>query len=441
MPSEPSGQITHSISPAAPLLLPRYQLRVIEGPDAGLRVTSSSGRLVVGTSEKSDLRLTDSTVSRFHAELLVDAGSICVRDLGSRNGTRVNGVRVREGWVEPGVRLQVGESTALLEADAGTIEAPVSRAERFGSLVGRSVAMRQTFAALERSSASQATVLLLGETGTGKEAAAESLHAAGPRKDGPFIVVDCASLPANLLESELFGHTRGAFTGADRDRDGAMAAADGGTLFFDEIGELPPELQPKLLRALERREVKRVGGTHFRPVDVRIIAATHRDLRAEVNARRFRQDLYYRLAVVEIRLPSLRERLDDLPALVDALAERLGTDPEQRKKLIETPGLLAELQGHSWPGNVRELRNYLERGLTLGAWGHHPPAEPQPPGAVVVDPSIPLKEARVRWTLALERAYLEALLQRHDSNVSAAARAAQIDRMHLYRLLWRHGLK
>jgi DNA-binding NtrC family response regulator len=310
-------------------------------------------------------------------------------------------------------------------------------------MVGRSVAMRRAFALLERAAASDATVLFRGETGTGKEAAAESIHAESRRAGGPFIVVDCGAIPSELLESELFGHEKGSFTGASSARDGAFLAAHGGTLFLDEIGELDLELQPKLLRALERREVKKVGQNRYIPVDVRVVAATNRDLKEEVNARRFRADLYYRLAVLDVVLPPLRERADDLPMLVEHLLGALGDSArEPGTEFVRSPGFLADLQRHRWPGNVRELRNYLERcvalrerapiedGLSTGAG-----ASPE------VDISLDLREARERWTEVFEREYLKRLLDHHRGNVSAAARAAGFDRIHFYRLLWKRGLK
>jgi two-component system response regulator GlrR len=304
-------------------------------------------------------------------------------------------------------------------------------------MVGRAPAMRAVFARLQRAAASDATVLLTGETGTGKELAAEGLHAASRRAAKPFVIVDCAAVPPDLLESELFGHERGAFTGATASRAGAFETANGGTVFLDEIGELSTALQPKLLRALERREIKRVGRDAWHAVDVRIVAATNRDLRAEVNAGRFRSDLYYRLAVVEIRLPALRERRDDLPAIVDAMIERMGMAAAPEAALLRTPDARAELARHPWPGNVRELRNYLERCLVLA----ERPALAEP----IADPAAPvgddLRAARKQWTAEREKAFLEELLARHGGNVSAAARAAGYDRKHLYRLLWRHGLR
>ena len=294
-------------------------------------------------------------------------------------------------------------------------------------------------AQLARAAASDATVLLEGETGTGKELAAESLHREGRRRDQPFLVLDCGAVPQDLLDAELFGHARGAFTGADRERAGVFEAASGGTVLLDEVGELPPALQPKLLRVIESREIRRIGETDHRKVDVRIVAATNRDLRAEVNAQRFRADLFFRLAVVQIRMPPLRERPEDLSLLVDAILEQLGMTDHPLAATLRTQAFRDGLAGHAWPGNVRELRNYLERCFVLRA--------PLPPaGSADADPApggepVPLKVARERWLRVFEHAYLQDLLARHDGNVSAAARAAGVDRIHLYRLLWRNGLR
>jgi two-component system response regulator GlrR len=279
-------------------------------------------------------------------------------------------------------------------------------------------------------------VLLEGETGTGKEVAAESIHREGARKEGPFIVVDCGAIPDDLLESELFGHEKGAFTGAAGPREGAFRAADGGTIFLDEIGELGLELQPKLLRALERREIKPVGADAYQSINVRVVAATNRNLAAEVNERRFRSDLYYRVAVVQVRLPPLRERRDDIPGLANHLLGGMGAQSSE----IVDDRFLAELARHAWPGNVRELRNYLERCLAMRE------QLPFDAGAAAAsedgpDLGLPLKIARERWTRSFERRYVTQMLERHAGNVSAAAREAGVDRMHFYRLLWRFGLK
>jgi two-component system, NtrC family, response regulator GlrR len=420
-------------------LLQRFTLRVEHGPDAGRSAQARGARTVIGSEAAATLVLEDSAVSRFHCELVIEAGRVHLRDLGSRNGTTVDGVAILHAILHPGAVIGVGRDQIRFETTPDHVRLPLSARSRFGSMVGCSTAMRAAFVLLERAAASDATVLLTGETGTGKEAAAESLHLAGARRDGPFIVVDCGAIPPALLEAELFGHDRGAFTGAIRDRVGAFEAASGGTIFLDEIGELATDLQPKLLRALERREIKRLGSPHYTAVDVRVIAATHRDLRAEINARTFRADLYYRLAVVELVLPALRDRLDDLPLIVDHLLA--GASPARRAELTSA-AFLAHLAQHRWAGNVRELRNYLERCLALGVDLAVLPelAEPPAPPAAS-DASSPLRAAREAATRQFERAYLEDLLRRHGDNLAAAARAAAVDRAHLYRLLWKHGLK
>jgi two-component system, NtrC family, response regulator GlrR len=420
------------------VLVQRFRLCVETGPDAGRAVSSRDAGIVIGSEPGVGLELGDGAVSRFHCELVVERERVRVRDLGSRNGTTVDGVAVLDAVLHPGARLGIGRNQIRFDAGPDHVRIPLSDRDRFGTLVGTSTAMRAVFAMLERAATGDATVLLTGETGTGKEAAAESLHLAGPRRDRPFIVIDCGAIPPNLLEAELFGHEKGAFTGATTDRVGAFEAASGGTIFLDEIGELAIDLQPKLLRALERREIKRIGSNHYAAIDVRVVAATHRDLRSEVNAKTFRSDLYYRLAVVEIRLPPLRERPEDLPPIVDHLLA--GATAARRAELM-TPSLFAHLQAHRWPGNVRELRNFLDRCLALGIDLAAPPAAEGSDAAAIVDASQPLRAAREEATRRFERAYLEDLLRRHADNLAGAARAAGVDRAYLYRLLWKHGLK
>jgi two-component system, NtrC family, response regulator GlrR len=418
----------------------RFLLRVSAGPDAGT-CHAASGRVVVGTHPSADIQLADPTLSRFHCEIELVDGRAIVRDLGSRNGTFVDGVSVMEAHLRPGAILTLGKSKVRFDPSTDVVAVPLSERSRFGLAVGSATPMRALFAVLERVAASEATILLLGETGTGKDILAESIHQESGRKDGPFVVVDCGALPANLLESELFGHERGAFTGADRVRMGAFEEASGGTLFLDEIGDLHPDLQPKLLGVLERREVQRIGSTTRHPVDVRIVAATSRPLRREVNEKRFRSDLYYRLAVVALTVPPLRERREDLPLLVDSLLEAMVAVEHPDAAALRSPEFLLDLQRHEWPGNVRELRNYLEQCLALGLSARQPlvdvPGRTQPP----LSSGQPLRVARERWLAWFERQYLEDLLVRHENNVSACARAAGVDRMHLYRLLWRRGLR
>ena len=312
-------------------------------------------------------------------------------------------------------------------------------------MLGRSTAMQVVFDVLGKVAPSDATILLEGETGTGKEVSAEAIHLGSPRKDKPFLVVDCGAIPPQLLESELFGHERGAFTGAVSARQGVFEAAGGGTVFLDEIGELSIDLQPKLLRVLERREVRRVGTNNHVPVNVRLIAATNRSLRDQVAAQKFRSDLYYRLAVVEVKLPPLRERLSDLPLLVEHVVRGFGAVDAATVARVRAPEFLEALGRHTWPGNIRELRNYLERCVALRDFS--PPRSSTGSMQAVSGPESavnigqPLREAREAWVSAFERRYLEELLRQHENRVSAAARAAGVDRIYFYRLLWKHGLR
>jgi two-component system, NtrC family, response regulator GlrR len=330
------------------------------------------------------------------------------------------------------------------EFSAERTKLQLSDQPRFGSLVGGSVSARMSFALMERAAASDSTVLLEGETGTGKSQAAESIHRHSSRRDHSFLVVDCGALPPNLLESELFGHEKGAFTGALTRRVGVFEEARGGTVFLDEIGELPLELQPKLLRVLEAKEIRRLGTNSYIPVDVRMITATNRDLRAEVNAGRFRSDLYFRLAVVKIPLPPLRQRAEDMPLIVDKLLSGLGVDARVKATLLD-PAFVVQLQRAVWPGNIRELRNHLERCVVLqetllpGEGEETSRAEDSGPSNI--DPRVPYPEARRRALDSFEQHYVEALLQLHGGKVSQAAASADIDRVHLYRLIKRHRVR
>jgi len=417
------------------VLVQQFRLRVTAGPDRGATFTSSCERATIGTQPAMDFVLRDTAMSRFHCEIALCDGRAVVRDLGSRNGTLVDGVSVATAYLHDGAILTLGRSQLRFELGSEQVKVPLSDRQSFGLLVGRSQPMSAVFAVLERAAKTDATLLLEGETGTGKDVAAESVHLESARRDGPLVVVDCGAIPAGLLESELFGHEKGAFTGADARRPGAFEAAAGGTLFLDEIGELAVELQPKLLRALETRKVQRVGSTRGVPVDVRVIAATSRVLKREVNQRRFRADLYYRLAVLEVTLPPLRERLEDLPLLVERFLGDLAPGDAAAARELRDPGFLAELAQHSWPGNARELRNYVERCVALK---QRPPlAVEDPGGAPTIDVTQPLRLAREQWLRHFEQRYLDELLRRHGHNVSAAARAAGIARVHLHRLLAR----
>jgi two-component system, NtrC family, response regulator GlrR len=399
------------------------------------------GRCQLGSHAGAEVQLTDPTVSRFHCEVVIEGQRALVKDLGSTNGTFIDGVRVKEGYLKHGAVLQVGNTRLRFELDDKVSALPVSQLPHFGELVGNSSAMRQAFSLLEKAAKTDATVLLEGETGTGKSKAALGLHGAGARKQGPFLVVDCGALPPTLLEAELFGHEKGAFTGAASKRLGVFEEASGGTVFLDEIGELPLELQPRLLRVLEDKQVRRLGQNQWTPVDVRIVAATHRDLRASVNAGTFRSDLYFRLAVVRVTLPPLREHPEDLGELATKVLHELGATARSHPALF-TPEFTATLKAAAWPGNVRELRNHLERCIVFET--------PEVPGqeAVVTNPGAtadvtrgPLVEARKKAIERFERSYLEALLERHHGKVSQAAVEADVDRVSLYRLMRKHGLK
>jgi DNA-binding NtrC family response regulator len=427
----------------------KLRVEIVAGPQARQVVERPGPRIRVGSGTGNEIALVDPTVSRHHLTLHVERGAVRVVDAGSRNGTVVDGVRVRDAYARPDSVIVIGNTSLVLRLLDDVVDLPLSTRERFGALLGRSVAMRQLFTVLERAAEADAPVLLEGETGTGKELAAEALHEESGRADGPFVVFDCSAISANLLESELFGHVRGAFTGADRDRMGALEAADGGTLFLDEIGELPIELQPKLLRALERLEVRRVGANTSRQVDVRLIAATNRSLDDEVAVGRFRSDLFFRLAVLRVALPPLRERAGDIPLLVDHFVAtsrarvRAGASPRTL-----APAVVQDLASRTWPGNVRELRNAVARALALTADDPTRPSAPppsMPPSGLVVqavaDPSMPFMDARERLVSDFARAYFEEALRRTDGNVSRAAELAGVNRKFVQRAIRDLGLR
>jgi two-component system response regulator GlrR len=412
----------------------RFSLYVVEPARAW---HAEGPRCAIGSHASNDLVIDHPTVSRFHCEIEVSERGARIVDRQSTNGTIVDGVHVESAWLKDGSMVSLGAIAVRFAWGAQRLRVSLSERHRFGSLVGASIAMREAFAVLERCAKSDATVLVTGETGTGKEGAAEGIHEESARADGPFEVIDCASIPPALLESQLFGHEEGAFTGAKSAHAGAFERANGGTVFLDEIGELPADLQPKLLRVLEERSIRRVGGTARTPIDVRVIAATRRSLEAEVNAGTFRSDLYYRLAVLRVHLPALRDRLEDLPLLVEALLDRLGVDDTERARLSSAASL-RRLAASTWPGNVRELRNALERALVLEAEAD-PTAPPAP--AYAIDPRLGWTEAKQLAQDDFERRYLAALLAHHEDNVTRAARAAGMDRVYLHRLLRRHGLR
>ena len=417
--------------PTAPLL--GVDLVVIEGPDRGAR-TLASGITRIGTAASNNLRLTDPTVSRLHCELRLRERSVQITDAGSTNGTFVEGVRVADAELTPGAVVRVGATSIRVEAASAPTRIPLSHRDRFGELLGGSIAMRRVYAVLERLAATDTTALIQGETGTGKELAARGVHGASRRANGPFFTVDCGAIAENLIESELFGHVRGAFSGAHSDRKGLFEEANGGTIFLDEIAELPLALLPKLLRVVEAREVRRVGANSGKAVDVRVLAATHRSLAKSVNDARFREDLYYRLAIVEVELPPLRARREDLRTLAQRFYERFSGGDQPIPE-----ALVGEIHARAWSGNVRELRNFIERSVTLGTSAHEGARPLGEPVSLAADAQVPvhlpLKDARVAWMEQFERVYVEALLRRTGGNVTRAAEIAGVNRRSLQRII------
>ncbi len=409
-----------------------YDLRVERGADAGATVRVKQPRFRIGALHGNDLRLDDPGVSGHHCELTLEPEGFRLRDLGSKNGTFVGGCRVVEAFLPASCRLLLGSTELKFEVADETVERTASAADHFGPLLGQSLAMRELYEDLARIAPSDSTVLINGETGTGKELVAEALVAASPRAEAPLVVIDCSALAPTLVESELFGHEKGAFTGATSAQEGAFERAHGGTVLLDEVGELPLELQPKLLRALERREIRRLGGKAPLKVDVRVLAATHRTLETEVNQGRFRADLFYRLSVLRVTVPALRERAEDIPTLALHFARALG------KEAALSPEALAELAAHSWPGNVRELRNAVER-VVLGVapFASNGPALP-PSAEVDLEQSFLLQKERLVGDF--ERRYAQALVAWAEGNLAKAARKAGLTRMAVVKMLQRHGL-
>ena len=447
---------------AAKRRLKKARVVVAEGPDKGKDIVIDKERTTIGRSVICDLVLSDKAVSTTHVELVAKEKGFLLRDLGSTNGTFVGDLRIQEVWVKPGTVVKLGTSHLRFEPVSGSVDIEISKSERFFEIVGRSVRMREIFATLEKVAPTELTVLIRGETGTGKELVARAIHRASRRRDAPMVVQDCSAIPKDLIESTLFGHERGAFTGATDRHRGSFEQADNGTIFLDELGELDLAMQPKLLRVLENREIKRVGGDRQIPVNVRVVAATNRDLRARVNEGQFREDLFYRLSVVSIELPPLRQRPEDIPLLaqyfLDDVAER--RFPGENKKFTVTPEAMARLASHPWPGNIRELKNTIERAAALadeteiGVADVLPGAAQKVPSVIVsggqhpsewasqfVEEALPFKDAKQRLLDVFEAAYLKALLDKHEGNVTRSAQAAGLTRYHLRELAKKYGVR
>jgi DNA-binding NtrC family response regulator len=460
----------------------RCMLQAVDNP--GQEWSFDKEEIRIGSMEDNDVVLGDDTVSRYHCRITQEDNGYVLLDQRSTNGTFINKVRIREAFLKPGSIVSVGQSQLRFNAREEEVEIIPSPSDRCAGLIGGNPRMREIYSIIEKIAPTATTVVIDGETGTGKEVVAQAIHSLSPRSRNDLVVFDCGAVPPNLIESELFGHEKGSFTGAVMTRQGLFEQADGGTLFLDELGELPLDLQPKLLRALEQREVRRVGSAKAAKVDVRIIAATNRNLEDEVRAGRFRQDLFYRLSVVRLHLPSLRDRIDDIPLLVQHFLEvgafnRKPNAPAVRGVSREA---LFALQAYPWPGNVRELVNVVERAVSfcdndliqlsdlpdyIRTAKTPPPREVQPRRAptvpmgptsaplVSMNPNTPapsppdellaegvtFKDAKERWVASFERDYILQLLRRNSGNISHAARAADIDRKYFRKLMKKYDIE
>jgi transcriptional regulator with GAF, ATPase, and Fis domain len=443
-----SASIATRVTPGSGRTSNDFTLLVLTGLAVGSSLLVDK-KVRVGKTADNDLVLPDDTVSRHHCEIERRGDCVFVRDLGSTNGTRIAGSKVTEALAPPGSILRFGEVEVVVRASPQKVDVMPSEKPRFGPAIGESLAMRTVFGMLERIAPTDGTVLLEGETGTGKDVLARAIHLASPRAKQPFVVVDCGAISYSLIESELFGHERGAFTGAVAARRGAFENAEGGTLFLDEVGELPIDIQPKLLRVLESREFRRVGGNKTTHADVRVIAATKRDLKREVERGKFREDLYFRLAVVPVVVPPLRTRREDIRGLVQLFLEQSSQNDATLGTLSMADDAVSALTAHDWPGNVRELRNVLERAIYLArAAGESevklvtlPASSDRGNDFYSFQPGRSYRDTRTRFESEFERRYVKWLLGRHAGNISAAAREAQMDRKYLYDLAKKHGMR
>jgi DNA-binding NtrC family response regulator len=432
-PPDATAPLLYTESNSGELCSRRWRIEVISGPDAGKTIVRDAGTVVVGSHADVDLVLTDPAVSRYHLELRLLTEGVLAVDLGSTNGTKVGGVRIDRVLIPPGGTVRLGHTHVQVMPD-DRVESNTTPSGRLGDFVTCAPLLEKVLGRLQIVSRTDATVLIEGETGTGKEILAHAIHRASARASGPFVVVDCGAVNQGVLESQLFGHLKGAFTSAVSDRVGAFESASSGTVFLDELGELPIELQPKLLRVLEARTVRRVGDNVDRPIDVRFICATNRDLESMLRERTFRDDLYYRVAVVRAKIPPLRERPEDIPLLAEHYTKKLGGDRVHLSR--EAIGVLAS---YDWPGNARELRNVIERAVALS-----------PEGVIKPDDLFPDREekqpssfhdAKDRVIAEFEKRYVRALIARHEGNISGAAREAGLSRTALYALMKRAGIE
>lgn len=426
------------------------EIRVLSGEAEGqVFVLAGKRTFSIGRGAGNDVRLPEPSVSTSHAEITISGNSISLVDKGSSNGTRVGQVVLHDATLLGETEFYVGQCKLWI-CPVRSSPVALTRAQEFCGIVGRSTLMRELFSRVERLAPTPLSTLLLGETGTGKELFARALHDRSQRA-GRFVVINCAALPSQLAESEILGHRRGAFTGATEDRAGAFEEANGGTLFLDEIGELPLELQPKLLRVLQERVVNRLGDTQGRPVDVRVVAATHRRLSDMVSSGAFRLDLYERIRQVELELPALRERREDISLLAERFAAAVGESLGEERRL--TPGAASVLAAQDWPGNVRGLKNVVERGAYLcvrppliaaSDLGLESTKSFSGVEALTIDSSLfemPLKEAAAQHDMVFRREFCVRVLQESENNLSEAARRLGYSRKGLRDLLSRLGIE
>ena len=425
---------------------------VLNGPRKGEQIELRDSKHGILAGSDGDCLLHFEGLHPVHAELNIEPDGAGIRVWDRSDGhTKVNGIAVVEAVLEPGATLGLGQLELRLENAGDALRILPSSSAEFGKAKGSSLSIREVFGVLEAVAPTDTTVLLLGETGTGKDVLARSIHAASERKNGPLITVDCGAIAPSLIESELFGYERGAFTGADQAHAGAFESAANGTLFLDEVGELPIDVQPKLLRAIDEHVVQRVGGSVRQPINVRVIAATKRDLEEEVARGRFRQDLFFRLAVVTLTLPPLRSRREDIPVLVQSFCRAFADRTGFRARIADEE--MSALLTHDWPGNVRELKNTVERALWMAQTGKGevlfmlpkliPPANTNrlELGEVqIFDPDRSFSEQKQEWEEEFEKSYLPWLMKRAEGSISQAARLARMDRKHLRSLLRRHGI-
>lgn len=432
---------TNTLQSATIVRYAKTRISIVQGPDSGTSFETVNKPIRVGTAPENDLVLADKTVSRRHCAVEPVVGGFRIRDEGSTNGLLIADARVYDAVFSGKVQIRMGDTVLAVEPMAETVEKEQSTVNRYGDLLGRSSRMRELFADLARIAPSDVTLLIEGETGTGKELVAETVHQRSPRAEKPYVVFDCGAVAPTLAESELFGHEKGAFTGAIASRPGVFEQASGGTIFLDELAELPRDLQPKLLRVLEKHEVRRLGAQRYVSVDVRVVAATNRNLAAEVACGNFREDLYFRIAGAHVYVPPLRDRMDDLRLLVEHFLLRV--DPS--RTISDVPLQVWEMfQSHRWPGNVRELSNAVQRFLVTPerALGNSLPGTDAATRILPksTQPLAPLRVARREASDAFERAYLIDALERAHGNVTRAAAIAEVSRQMVQKLMRKHDI-